>query len=179
MTQKIYKMILTGKEIAKQHKKDKIIIRPYHVEQLSPNSYDFRLGDKIMYYNDDILDSKIDNSTTMITIDESGLLLEPSRIYLGHTYETMGSNHFVPIIKGKSSLARLGLFIHITADLIDIGSINQWTLQLYAIRKIRIYPKMLIGQVTFWIPKGNITLYSGKYQGSKGPVSSKAFIDYK
>lgn len=172
-------MILTGKEIEKQYKKGKIFIKPFSSKQLSPNSYDFRLGNTITYYNDKILDSKKNNDTTSIVIDKSGYTLEPTKIYLGHTFETMGSEHYVPIIKGKSSLARLGLFIHITADLIDIGSINQWTLQLFAINKIKIYPEMLIGQVTFWSTRGEISLYNGKYQGSKGPVPSKSFMDFK
>lgn len=37
---------------------------------------------------------------------------------------------FVPIIRGKSSIARMALFVHVTADLIDIGLVNQWTFQL-------------------------------------------------
>ena len=68
--------------------------------------------------------------------------------------------------------------MHITADLIDIGSYNQWTLQLHAIQPVRVYPNMLIGQVTFWCVKGEITLYSGKYQGSKGPMESEIYKDF-
>lgn len=172
-------MILTGSEIRNQWLDGNIVINPFNPMQVSANSYDFRLGDTIAYYNDLVLDPKKNNSLTTIKIDETGYLLEPSKIYLGHTMEIMGSNLFVPIIKGKSSLARLGLFIHITADLIDIGSINQWTLQLFAIKKIKIYPNMLIGQVTFWVTKGEIKLYNGKYQGSMGPVGSKSFFDFK
>lgn len=91
----------------------------------------------------------------------------------------MGSDTFVPIIRARSSIARLGLFIHVTADLIDIGSINQWTLQLHAVQPIRIYAGMLIGQVTFWCVKGDIILYHGKYQGSRGPQESKSFLDFQ
>ena len=90
----------------------------------------------------------------------------------------MGSKHCVPIIRGRSSTGRLGLFIHITADIIDIGSINQWTLQMHAVQKIKIYPGMLIGQVTFWVPKGKIILYKGKYQGSRGPMESQIYKDF-
>ena len=78
----------------------------------------------------------------------------------------MGSDSFVPIIRGRSSFARLGLFIHVTADLIDIGSHNQWTLQLHCVQPLRLYAGMHVGQVTFWTVKGEIVLYSGKYQGS-------------
>jgi dCTP deaminase len=37
---------------------------------------------------------------------------------------------------------------------------------------------MLIGQVTFWVPKGKIKLYDGKYQGSRGPQESQIYKDF-
>ena len=114
----------------------------------------------------------------ILEIPKTGYTLSPDKIYLGHTIETMGSKRFVPIIRGKSSIGRLGLFIHITADLIDLGSINQWTLMLHAVQKVKVYPGMLIGQVTFWKVDGDIVLYSGKYQGSKGPHESQIFKDF-
>lgn len=116
--------------------------------------------------------------TTIIEIPTEGLLLNPHSLYLGHTEEIMGSEYFVPIIRGRSSIGRLGLFINVTADLIDIGSINQWTLQLHAIQPIVVYPGMLIGQVTFWCTFGAITLYKGKYQRSKGPMESQMYKDF-
>ena len=72
----------------------------------------------------------------------------------------------------------MGLFIHITADLIDIGSYNEWTLQLHAVQPVKVYPNMLIGQVTFWKVQGEIKLYNGKYQGSKGPYESQIYKDF-
>jgi dCTP deaminase len=71
----------------------------------------------------------------------------------------------------------MGLFVHCTADLIDIGSFGNVTFQLYSTLPIKVYPGMLIGQVTFWVPSGDINLYSGKYQGSEGPQASKSYID--
>jgi dCTP deaminase len=68
--------------------------------------------------------------------------------------------------------------VHITADLIDIGSYNQWTLQLHAVQPVRIFRGMLIGQVTFWCVKGDISLYSGRYQGAMGPRESESYRDF-
>jgi dCTP deaminase len=171
-------MILTGKEIARQHQMERIDIRPFCASQLSPNSYDFRLGDVLKIYKNYLLDARAPNEALTITIPDAGIILQPGRIYLGHTAEIMGSDYYVPIIRGRSSTARLGLFIHVTADMIDIGSHNQWTLQLNPVQPVKIYPGMLIGQVTFWHVKGEITLYSGKYQGSMGPVESHAHLDF-
>lgn len=68
--------------------------------------------------------------------------------------------------------------MHCTADLIDIGSVNRWTLQLHAVQPVRIYPGLRIGQVTFWVPKGDIVTYSGKYQGSMRAEPSQVWRDF-
>ena len=81
----------------------------------------------------------------------------------------MGSNRYVPIIRGRSSVGRLGIFIDITADLIDLGSINQWTLQIHAVHTVRVYPGMLIGQVTFWRTFGRRVQYRREISPSSKP----------
>jgi dCTP deaminase len=171
-------MILTGKEIEKQVKKGRIQIEPFDKSQINPNSYDFRLGPRVKYYVNEILDPKVRQDVIEEIIPKDGYILYPGRIYLGHTFEVMGSDYYVPIIRGRSSTARLGLFVHVTADMIDIGSHNQWTLQLYPVQPLKIYPYTLIGQVTFWKPYGEKVLYNGKYQGSMGPQESKIYLDF-
>lgn len=171
-------MILTGSEIFKNIKNNKIIIDPFNEAQLNPNSYNFTLGNKLIVYNNYVLDAKKDNEVREITIPEHGITLAHGTVYLGHTQEIIGSDYFTPIIRGRSSIGRLGLFINITADLIDIGSINQLTLQLNAVQPVTIYPGMQIGQVTFWVPCGEIKKYDGKYKDAKGPVASKMHLDF-
>lgn len=171
-------MILTGSKIKDEVKKGRIIIDPFNEKNLNPNSYNFRLGKKIKIYENNLLDPRVKQKVKLINIPDEGMILKPSRLYLGHTEEVMGSKYFVPIIRGRSSTGRLGLFVHITADLIDIGSINQWTLQLHAVQEIKIYAGMSIGQVTFWVPKGKINLYDGKYKNSRGPMESQIYKDF-
>lgn len=171
-------MILTGPEIVRQRGLGRLTIEPFAEAQVSPNSYDFRLGRTLLGYVHHELDAAKENPTWSLTIPDDGIVLWPGRIYLGHTEEVMGSECFVPIIRARSSVARLGLFIHVTADLIDIGSINQWTLQLFPVQPVRVYPGMAIGQVTFWRTVGRVELYSGKYQGSRGPRASLSHVDF-
>lgn len=121
---------------------------------------------------------KVRQDVETVSIPPEGFVLQPDRIYLGHTEEVMGSDHYVPIIRGRSSTARIGLFVHVTADLIDIGSHNQWTLQLHAVQPLRVHAGMVIGQVTFWTIEGPIALYEGKYQGSMGPRESEIYRDF-
>jgi dCTP deaminase len=172
-------VILTGPEIAEQVKRERITILPFSVDQVNPNSYDFRLGHTVMGYRNATLDVSEVQPTWTAEMDDEGFIFRPGRIYLAHTLEVMGSCNYVPIIRAKSSVARLGLFIHVTADLIDIGSVNQWTLQLHAVQPVRLYPKMRIGQVTFWTVQGEISLYDGKYQGTRGPAASRIHEEFK
>lgn len=172
-------MILTGPEIARQHTMGRIHIEPFDQRQLNPNSYNFRLGPLLKQYTPEVLDVARPNEVQELALPAEGMVLAPDRIYLGHTVETMGSDHYVPIIRARSGIARLGLFVHVTADLIDIGSVNQWTLQLHAVQPVRVYPGLLIGQVTFWEKTGEVTLYTGKYQGSQGPAESQIHRDFR
>lgn len=171
-------MIITGNEIKQQIKQKRIFIEPYSEANVTTNSYDFHLGSDLLVYEDEILDCKKELSTKSITIPDAGYVLEPGTLYLGSTIESIGSNEYVPMVHGKSSTGRIGLFIHITADIIDIGSINQFTLMLNATQPVKVYKNMKIGQVTFWKTKGEIRLYDGKYNLKPSPQSSKVFLDF-
>ena len=172
-------MILTGPEIERQVSLGAIVIDPFDPAQLNPNSYNVRLSEVIAVYDDYILDSASENKVSITKIPEDGLLLSPDRIYLGATIETIGSQQYVPIVRARSSTARLGVFVHVTADLVDLGYIGQITLQLHAVQGAKVYAEMEIGQVTFWRTQGRRVLYRGKYQGSIGPTPSKSFLDWK
>lgn len=58
---------------------------------------------------------------------------------LGCSNEFVGSDFYVPIVHAKSSIARLGLFIHITSGLFDIGCKCNVTFHLYATMPVRLY----------------------------------------
>lgn len=170
-------MILTGNEIAREHGLGKVKISDFDASRVTTNSYDLLLGTKLLRYTADVLDPRLDNPHEMLEIPEEGFGLGSGDFVLGETAEMIGSDHYVPLIHAKSGTARLGLFVHVTADLIDIGSYGKSTLQLFATLPVVIYPMMPIAQVTFWKPLGQITLYSGKYAGSTGPVPSLAYRD--
>ncbi|MBC3365820.1 dCTP deaminase [Pseudomonas sp. SWRI154] len=171
-------MILTGNKIRDEVGAGKIIVEPFSESQLSTNSYDLRLGYKYLKYKDGVIDPKKRHAYHIHDIPKDGLQLEAGDFLLSESLEVIGSNHFVPIIHAKSGTARAGLFVHITADLIDIGSIGKVTFQLYATLPLKIYQEMLLAQVSFWRPEGAITLYKGKYQNSTGPQPSKTYLDY-
>jgi dCTP deaminase len=166
-------MILTGKKIINEVKNKKIDIFPFNKERATTNSYDLSLGNKIIIFKKGVIDPKREVGYVEKTIPKDGLILKAGEFVLGHSEERIGSDYYVPIIHGKSGTARMGLFVHVTADLIDIGSHGNTTFQLYATLPVRIYPGMLIAQVSFWVPFGDIVLYKGKYQNSVGPQVSQ------
>lgn len=172
-------MILTGNKIKEEVSTGRIRIVPFSNEKITTNSYDLALGKTVIRYLADVIDPRMETPYEEITIPENGLLLQKGDFLLGHSEETIGSDFYVPIIHGKSGTARMGLFVHVTADLIDIGSHGVTTFQLYATLPVKIFPGMLIAQVSFWKPLGEIKLYNGKYQNSKGPRPSMTYKDFK
>ncbi|WP_411122155.1 dCTP deaminase domain-containing protein [Streptomyces sp. x-19] len=171
-------MILTGNEIERERANGRITIEPFTPEQVNPNSYNFRLGKTLRVYQDMPLDARTMNAYEEIEIPDDGYVLEPNRLYLAHTIEVLGSEHYAPTFAARSSVARLGLFINLSASLGDIGYTGQWTLQLYSMNRVRVYPGINIGQMMWWRPQGEIVLYEGKYQGAVGPRSSDIHVDF-
>lgn len=172
-------MILSGKKIEEEVKKQKIIIEPFDEADINPNSYNYTIGDYLKVYKNNVLDSKVKQETDIIMIPDEGLILYPDRLYLGFTKEKIGSDHYVPVITGRSSTGRLGLFVQITSDLVDIGFHGHLTLQLHSTQPVRIYKDMKIGQVIFWKILGRFCLYDGKYQRSTCPRESEIWRDFK
>lgn len=172
-------MILTGNEIREQVKKGNIHIKPFYKKQLNPNSYNFRLGNKLIVYKNKVLDPKKVNEFEEIVIPPEGCVLQPNQLYLGHTIEEMGSDFFVPTMQARSSVGRLGLYIYLNSGLGDLGFKKQWTLELHVIHPLRVYPNMRVGQMLFWRSEGEITLYDGKYKNSVGPETSQIWRDYR
>lgn len=172
-------MILTGTEIAAAARSGHIVIRPFNSAQVNPNSYNFRLGKTLLMYRiDQILDPRRAPVTEQLEIPGDGLELTARRLYLGSTVEVLGSEYYAPTYATRSSVARLGLFISLSASLGDIGFIGQWTLQLFPTVNLTVYPGMEIGQMMWWKPRGPIELYHGKYQNSSGPTASRIRDDF-
>ncbi|MGW6913304.1 dCTP deaminase [Kitasatospora sp. NPDC054939] len=170
-------MILTGPEIIESARDGRISISPFNRDQVNPNSYNVCLGETLVTYTDEVIDAYRPNSTDVTKMDADGFVLRPDELYLGHTVEEVGSDAFVPLLFGRSSVGRLGLFVEITAPIGDIGFHGQWTLMLSPVRPLRVYPGMKIGQIMFFDTLGDIEPYSGKYQGAVGPQESRYWRD--
>ncbi|MCL1986427.1 MAG: dCTP deaminase [Firmicutes bacterium] len=172
-------MILSGLKIQENLGKN-IIIEPYDEKFLNPNSYNLRLFDELLCYDEEILDMKKNHKTKVVKIPPEGLLLEPSRLYLGRTLEYTETLNYVPMLEGRSSVGRLGLFIHVTAGFGDVGFKGFWTLEIHCIQPIKIYAGVSLCQIYYHTLDGDFLPYSqsGKYQNNSEIQASRLYMDF-
>jgi dCTP deaminase len=174
-------MILTDHTITAEINNGNIVVEPFIPENLGTNSYDLTLSNSLVLYTESVLDVRKKNLSAPMIIPPEGLILQPNIIYLASTVtETL---RHVPVIQGKSSLGRLGLFVHVTAGFGDVGFKGHWTLELIAVQRIKIYPGMKIAQIVYHeiseMPKVTYDKKEdAKYtnQNSK-PVASKMYLN--
>jgi dCTP deaminase len=159
-------MILTKQDIEAAQKSGDIEISPFDPKQLGPNSYDLRLGPNFMMYKDFELDARKELKVVGGTMPAQGLKLLPGTLYLMHTIEKTSTSKFVPMIEGRSSVGRLGIFVHATAGFGDIGFSGSWTLEVSVVQPVIIYAGMRICQIYFHQCVSAVDkqdMYQGKY----------------
>lgn len=172
-------MILSGKKI-KEELNSNIFITPFNEKQLNPNSYNLRLFNELLVYDNNVLDMKTPNTAHKIIIPEEGLLLETNKLYLGRTVEHTKTKSYVPMLEGRSSIGRLGLFIHVTAGFGDVGFDGYWTLEIFCVQPIKIYPNVEICQIYYHSIDGEYDEYSsGKYQHNNEIQPSLLYKDFE
>lgn len=129
------------------------------------------------------MDCKTLNPTKNIVIPPEGFILQPNVLYLGTTEEKVGSDFYVSMYDGRSSMARLGISSHLSAGFGDIGFKTNWTLEITVVHPTKIYPRMTIGQVFFHKIDPNYNTvknrYNGKYQNQTDAQESLSHLDFK
>jgi len=171
-------MILSGPEIQNRIGGD-IVIDPFEAEQLNPNSYNLRLHNELLIYEEVVLDMRRPNRHRRIEIPPDGLVLDPGRLYLGRTFERTETHNLVPMLEGRSSIGRLGLFVHITAGFGDVGFCGYWTLEMFAVQPIRVYAGIEICQIFYHTLEGDVREYaSDKYQHNRDIQPSLLYREF-
>lgn len=182
-------MILSGNRILEEINKGHIVIDPFDEKRLNPNSYNVRLSDELLTYDHAMLDMKRNEPYDIERISlHKGKLLVPGKLYLARTMEKTITNGFIPMIEGRSSIGRLGLFIHATAGFGDNGFDGYWTLELSCIQPVIIYPEIEIAQIYFHTiaessdESSGLSLLrnynEGKYQGNNGIQPSMLWKEF-
>lgn len=180
-------MILSDKQIRAARRAGDIVIEPWDDAALGTNSYDVHLGGVLLTYapstrpvgfdswTDEngiaqtapvILDCKHENPVRRHLIGPEGFVLRPGTVYLGSTVEYTETHKHVPFLDGKSSVGRLGSFIHCTAGRGDVGFCNHWTLEIVVAQPVRVYAGMPIGQLIYF-ETGDVAVPYNKKPGAK------------
>ena len=162
-------MILTGTKIKEGVKKGNITIEPFSLEQINPNSYNYRLGSVLKVFE------RFDGNRSIfreIKIPPEGYVLESGKMYLATTKEIIGSSKYAMLLIGRSSMGRYGLFLQCSANLGHTSSKHKWTLEIVAAIPISLYSGMIIGQVSFWKNYGLVKKYCGRYGFLNHPQES-------
>lgn len=171
--------MLSGEEIKRQIQEGNIVIEPFDESNLRPNSYCLHWGDELVIYEEDVLECKKPNTTRKIKIPKEGYILRPGQLYLAKTLEYTETFKYVPVLNGRFSLASLGIAIHITAGFGDNGFKGTWTLEIFCIKPIRIYPHMKVCQICYFPIIGDDSIrYEGKYLNQVDITPSRLYTEF-
>lgn len=70
--------------------------------------------------------------------------MQPGELYIGNIVERVSTDKYISAVDSRSSIERLGILIHATAGFVDIGFDGNYTLEIFCVKPVRIYPDMLI-----------------------------------
>lgn len=196
--------LLTGTKILEEVENGNIVIDPFDVNRINPNSYNLRIADKLLvyrspdytevnreryrriprvdptmpHYREIVLDSHAKNPTDEYSIGEEGFLLQPGILYLASTVERTYTDKYVPILNGRSSTGRLSMTVHITAGFGDIGFDGKWTLEIMVVHNLIIYPGDEMLQIAFETVEGDTSYqYNGRYNHQSDVTASRFYQD--
>ena len=99
MNEQLMGGIITGNEIIRRVMYGQIAISNFDPANVNPNSYNLTLDNHLKLYKEEILDSREENKTIDLEINEDGIMLKPGRIYIGSTVEsTFQTDDLVPML---------------------------------------------------------------------------------
>jgi dCTP deaminase len=183
--------ILVDREIREEIASGKLIIEPYEDRLIQPNSYDVRLADRFSWHEkgDAVIDPYASETILAGVIEKrlDSVVLQPYEFILGATLEAVClPDDIVGQLTGKSSLARLGVMVHVTAGFIDAGFSHppaQITLEILNVgnRPVRLHAGMSIGQMVFTRTAFCDMPYhrkpGAKYNGQAAAAHSKYYLN--
>ena len=193
-------MRLTDRQIEQYLDEGRIILEPRpSVVDISGVTVDIHLGNEFRVLQDhaapyiDIsgpreeIERAINSvmSEPIVLTPEQAFFIHPGEFALAVTHEsvTLPAN-MVGWLDGRSSLARLGLMVHVTAHRIDPGWSGQVVLEFFNSGKLplALRPMMKIGALSFELLEEDcLRPYSkrkdAKYKGQRGAVASRISAD--
>lgn len=187
-------MRLSAIDIEKGIEEGSIIVDPLFPNAIQPATVDLHLGKNFLVFQPSGLKSldlakPMEKHMREVTLNEENkeFILHPHKFALGITEECIGTDlEHCCKIDGVSSIARAGVFIHITASNINPGHKLHVTLELFNALEIPVslHWGMPIAQLEFYKLQTPLTeKYKYKGQFAKGknkkPIASQYFKNYQ
>jgi len=186
-----YKVILSGEQIREYIRQGRIIVEPFDERLIGPSQIDLRLDSKFrVFRSTNLVDPfnrrSVEKNTELVNTKGKPFVIQTGQLVLGVTLEKVAvPNDLVASIEGRSSIARMGVFIHISSGHVNPGSGSRnpipVTLEILNMNPapVKLYPGMRVCQLLFYTmdkaaSKGYDDL-GGKYAGKLEPSSSLAF----
>jgi len=183
--------ILVDHEIRDEVQSGRLVIEPYDETLIQPNSIDCRLADRFSWHEtgEGIIDPYKSESVLegLVHVVGESIVIQPKQFVLGATLEKfMLPDDIVGQLTGKSSLARLGVMVHVTAGFIDAGFSNppaQITLEIVNVgnRPVRLHAGMSIAQMVFTRTARCEVPYNmkpnAKYNGQPAAAHSRYYLN--
>lgn len=171
-------MILSKPEIQEYLANKKLIIDPLpadnDIEQVSIDLYLGRhfttFKERPKYLAEVILDPSVFNSLDLWEKQEAdSFLLNPGEFVLAHTLQRITiPGDLMGFIEGRSSLARLGITVHLTAPKIDPGFDGTITLEMAHFGKVPVRLRAGIDKpAQLMLMRSTSALDAGQVYGSK------------
>lgn len=173
-------MILTGPAISEAVACGDIVIDPFDPRCVSPNAYDWHLGDELRTAVG-ALDAARPGQFTLHRISPTGVVLQPGRLYLSTTAEHTASARYAQLLNGNHDIGSLGVFVHVSAPLGHQGHAIRWTLEICVAMPVRVYPGMRFGKLVFVDVYGKHASYQqrgAKYADTIGAGVSRMFEEF-
>lgn len=185
--------MMSSAEITDALASGRVVIEPFCVRNLGPNSYDVRLGRHYFREQRPQLTSEAYNiydpdevrrvwgyphearpagfDAPGISRDDKIIMLQPGETILAHTEEFIGGRGDVTtMMKARSSLGRNFIEICKCAGMGDVGYVNRWTMEITNNSQWYTIPLrvgMRVAQITFFrVGKAFDYSVSGKYQST-------------
>ena len=168
--------ILTKGEILKAIHQGRVKIEPFSEDSVGPASIDFHLDKTFRVFRQAKelfhVREKVNylEVTKLITIEDF-LTLLPGQSVHGITRESISlPNNLCGWVQGRSTLARVGLMVHITANFIHPGSVGKQVLEMTNAgpMPLAIHPGIAICQIILEETKGQAS-YRGSFFQQKTP----------
>jgi dCTP deaminase len=149
-----------------------IVIDPMAPWAIGSNSVDLHLSRHLATIECDdhitgTLTTEREQKLHHFDIDDCFELL-PGTLYLGSTVEWTSSGPYVPVLEGTSGAARLGISVHCTAGVGDLGFVGAWTLEITVVEPVIVFGGEPIAQLLFHIVQGKVEHPYDKKVGGSG-----------